>query len=257
MNSVWLRPIQTTAKGMVDLLFPPCCLACQCSLSLSEKAVSLCDGCYADLNLRDEPVCLRCAEPVPTCISPNFQEWPTDCACCREERWHFDETISLGPYQGLLRYLVLQSKKQTGTQIAKLLGQLLASKRMDRFQDSGEDAFAVPIPSHWTRRVVRGGNGPNQLAQGLASTRDLPTRNFLRRVVRTAKQTELPPHRRKANVRSAFQAKLPDKAAGRTIFIVDDVLTTGSTASEAARALKRAGAGRVVLVVAAKRIGWN
>ena len=257
MNSVWLRPIKTTTVGILDLLFPPSCLACHASLSANEKAVSLCDGCYADLNLSDDPVCMRCAEPVPTCTSPNFQGWPTDCACCREEKWHFDETISLGPYQGLLRYLVLQSKKQTGTLVARLLGQLLASKRMDRFQDLKEDTFVVPIPSHWTRRVFRGGNGPDRVAQGLASTRDLPTGDFLRRTVRTAKQTELPPHRRKANVRSAFQAKLPDKATGKTILLVDDVLTTGSTASEAARALKRAGAGRVVLVVAAKRIGWN
>ncbi len=217
----------------------------------------LCNDCYEELNVTTKPVCRRCAELLPNREEEAIHDWPEDCPCCREEKWHFDETIALGPYEGLLRYLVLQSKKQSGSMIAKLLGTMLAEHNSQRLKEFREDAVVVPIPSHWTRRIARGGNGPDQLAKGFATARSLPVGNYLKRTVRTAKQTELPPHRRKANVRSAFEAKLPPQEAQKTILLLDDVFTTGSTASEASRALKKAGARRVVLVVVAKRVGWN
>jgi ComF family protein len=103
----------------------------------------------------------------------------------------------------------------------------------------------VPVPLHWWRRLRRGYNQSEALARGLARVLALPCRtSWLRRARHTPSQVGKSAEQRRANVRGAFRAaRVP---AGASVLLVDDVMTTGATASEAARALKEAGAGRVV-----------
>jgi ComF family protein len=110
----------------------------------------------------------------------------------------------------------------------------------------------IPIPLHWTRRWQRGHNQSAALARGLAHHLALPCRPaWLRRIRRTAKQADQPASRRRENVHNAFRAAIRPELKGKCVLLVDDVLTTGSTASEAARALRSAGAGRIVVAVLA------
>ena len=245
-------PLLTAAQALLDLGLPPCCVACGHSTTeRSPKDRAFCERCEEELPILSSPVCQRCAAPVPV---TNSETPANDCPACREEGWKFDNVIALGPYYGLLRHLILTAKKARGGLIAEALGQRLGRQEADRLA-SEQAACIVPVPMHWTRRMARGVNSADRLATGIARVTGLPVIHALRRTRRTAPQTAIAPSDRPANVRKAFGTRSRRITEGATVLLVDDILTTGSTCSAAARELKRAGAGRVVAVVAAKRLG--
>jgi ComF family protein len=135
--------------------------------------------------------------------------------------------------------------------LAELLSDLWAEHAATRLRDLGADVV-VPVPLHWRRRWSRGYNQSEALARGLAARLGLPCRpRWLRRARFTPDQSRQTAAARRDNVRSAFWARPRAGLRQRCVLLVDDVLTTGSTASEAARALRAAGAARVVVAVLA------
>jgi ComF family protein len=245
-----LTSIRTAVAQLLDVAFPPTCVACGRGASSGLRDVEgFCPDCELDLGVFDEPLCGRCAAPL---VGPAASV--VDCPACREERWAFDAAIAVGPYDGLLRRLVLTGKRRAGEAAVAALGRLLARQYGDQLRGY-PSAIVVPTPQHWRRRLVRRTDGVTTLAKALADEAGLPFENALRRTRATRRQTEIAPSDRRANVRGAFAAKRLARLEGRTVLLVDDVLTTGSTCHAAAQALKRAGAVRVVAVVAAKRLG--
>lgn len=234
--------------ALLDVAFPPVCVACAAGTADAPPDLrSFCDGCWEDLPRFTEPVCPRCATPLAT---PHGAA--ADCPACRGERWAFDATVALGAYEGLLRRLVLDTKRRAGETIAEALGELLAAQIGD---EAGEATIVVPVPQHWRRRLIRRADGVAAMARALAQRSRLRMHRPVARTRATPRQTSVAPSARSANVRGAFTLPKPDRVAGRTILLVDDVLTTGATCHAAASALKKAGAERVVAVVAARRLG--
>ena len=126
--------------------------------------------------------------------------------------------------------------------------------------ESQLDGFApdvvVPVPQHWRDRVLKQNNSAEQMGRVLASKLKLPLRTgLLRKTRNTPRQSSLTPTDRRSNLRKAFAAKLPKRFQDKAILLVDDVLTTGSTAHECARALLDAGAQRVDVAVIARGLG--
>jgi ComF family protein len=162
--------------------------------------------------------------------------------------------LRLGSYEGLLREVILRLKHLSGDGLAELLGELWAEHADAKLRDVHANAI-VPVPLHWRRRWKRGYNQSLALARGLAARLRVPCRpSWLRRIRHTPEQTQQTPNARRGNVRGAFRA--PAKILpGHTILLVDDVMTTGSTAHEAATALRNAGATRVIVAVLARAHG--
>jgi ComF family protein len=119
------------------------------------------------------------------------------------------------------------------------------------------DAWIVPVPLHWWRRWERGYNQSDELARRLAKQLSLRRQNALRRVVGTNPLAPMGRVDRAQVMRNAFRIRTgPGRhLAGRTVILVDDILTTGATCGSAARALKKAGAAKVVVVVVARAEG--
>jgi predicted amidophosphoribosyltransferase len=167
----------------------------------------------------------------------------------------FDEVIAAGLYAGLLREVVLRMKGLEGDPLSLAMGELVWRQCGDRLAGLEADVVA-PIPLHWRRRMAHRTNSAAVMAEILAGRLRTPLSDrLLRRRRDTLRQAELTPPQRWKNVRGAFAVRAGYHLERAHVLVVDDVLTTGATCSEAARALRRAGAERVTVVVAARAIG--
>ncbi|HSW49837.1 MAG TPA: ComF family protein, partial [Bryobacteraceae bacterium] len=187
-----------------------------------------------------------------TCRTPFANAFPLDasgrCALCRLNMRGFDAAYSFGAYQGALRDLIHLLKYGRIRTLGRPLGNLLAAAfpRDERF-----DAI-VPMPLHWRRHWRRGFNQSALLAGELSRRFGLPVIKAVGRSRATAPQAGLTNAKRRANVAGAFAPSHRNSVAGLRVLLVDDVMTTGSTASACSRALKSAGARYVAFLALAR-----
>jgi ComF family protein len=242
----WLR---TLLRGTDELIFPPRCLSCGGLDSLNIDAESICTDCCRKLLHDPHESCPRCCGTV----GPHT-DTSDGCPRCRAESLAFDSAFRLGPYEGDLKQVVLMMKHRAGESLAESLGRVWADHSRERFLAINATVI-VPIPLHWRRRLERGYNQSESIAGGLATELRIPFRpGWLRRIRSTPMQTSLhTPTARRENVRGAFRISRFSRFHGQSVLIVDDVLTTGATASEAAKAMKAAGAAQVTVAVVAHR----
>jgi ComF family protein len=248
MTTLWLgrlaRGGRELGQGLLQLLYPGCCLSC--GRPLAATCPHFCDSCRATLLTDPHRSCPRCAVGVGP-----FALLEGGCAACRGQPLPFQAALRLGPYDGLLRDLILRLKYHSGECLAEVLGELWAAHAAAQFHALQAEAV-VPVPLHWLRRLTRGYNQSAAVAGGVARVLRLPCRPWwLRRVRNTPKQVGQSFAARQENVRGAFRARRRAPVAGRRVLLVDDVMTTGATLGEAARALRAAGAAQVAVAVLA------
>lgn len=187
-----------------------------------------------------------------SCRTPFATKHPLDeegrCPLCRLGMRGFDAAYSFGMYEGRLRKLIHLFKYGRIRPLARPLAAWLASALPldQRFE------AVVPVPLHWRRRWERGFNQAALLARAVARRCGVPSVRALRRRRATAAQAGLSHAGRRANVSGAFLARRDRRLAGRRVLLVDDVMTTGATASACAAALKRAGAAYVAVLTLAR-----
>jgi ComF family protein len=193
----------------------------------------LCAACIAELPALPAS-CPRCALPSPAAAL---------CGSCLNHPPHFDATLALWRYEFPCDGLVQALKYRARLALAGFFARSLASRTMP------EVDLIVPMPLHPRRLAERGFNQALEIARHLG--RPIEPRGVLR-VKHTPPQTELPYEERAKNVRGAFLCKLD--LTGARVAVLDDVMTTGATLNELARALKRAGATRVENLVIARTV---
>lgn len=197
----------------------------------------LCAACIAELPGLPE-TCPRCALPSPA---------GAVCGSCLNRPPHFDATLALWRYEFPCDSLVQALKYRARLALAGFFARALASRPMP-----GVDLI-VPMPLHPKRLAERGFNQALEIARGLARHLGRPIEpHGVLRVKDTLPQTQLPYEERAKNVRGAFLCRLD--LSGKTVAVIDDVMTTGATLNEFARALKRAGATRVENLVVARTV---
>ena len=244
------RWFQRCRQAAADLLYPPQCQFCGVDLAERESTVLLCPACHSALAPRRESTCSRCDLPVPL-----GSEDKPDCQRCRTTKFHFTSVVALGVYRQELADAVRRTKQPFHEPLALTLGQLLASEVSTRWPNFHADLM-VPIPMYWGRRWLRGHNGPELMAEAAAQRLPLVLATdalFCHR--HHKRQATLTRAERFTNVRGVFSASRGYTFAGATILLMDDTMTTGATASEAARMLRTAGAAEVRVAVAARGIG--
>ena len=193
--------------------------------------------------------CPRCGTTVAEGLSlPAVED---GCVHCPTPMPRFNRMVRLGAYEAplsrMIRGLKFAGSHATGRHLAGLLARKVRST-----VELADIEVVQPVPLHWLRRLRRGYDQSVVIARTLAKELALPISEDLVRVRNTRPQAFLTRTRRIENMRNAFSAPRPRAVAGRHVLLVDDVTTTGATASEATRALLAAGARRVSLAVLAK-----
>jgi ComF family protein len=228
----WINIIQ-------DYLLPPTCILCG---NPGHNSRDICHSCYMQLP-RNNLCCYRCAEILETPIIA-----PVLCGRCLSRHPAFDETYAPFIHQGAIRHLISTLKFGANYKNARLLGMLLA----DHLKQTAERPdLILPVPLHKARYRQRGFNQAIEIARTVAKEMQIPLDlTSCRRHRDTPHQTQLAAKKRIKNLKNAFSIIKPIQA--RHIAILDDVMTTGSTAHELAYVLKKAGANRVDVWVCAR-----
>ena len=226
---------------------PALCHSCNNLLEYDE--VCLCNGCREWFLPPDDPKCLRCNARV----GPHL-DTADGCLLCKRDHFYFDKVVSLGFYQSQFKDAILRIKHLEGEQLARTLGALLG-EHFSCTQGFQPD-FITCIPMHWWKRLIKGHNQTEAIATGVADVLKKPFVNWvLRKVRHTPEQSGLLPTERRKNLRQVFTAVSKSLIQGKQILLVDDVLTTGTTANQAAKTLISAGAKQVVVAVLARSFG--
>ncbi len=249
------RFVSGMLAAAIGAIAPSRCAACRRELpfrGLYELLPRLCTGCRDAAIGPASDRCKRCAAPVGP-----FLDTERGCYFCRRDQFHFESVIRLGVYENELRAMCLMAKRPGGEVLAAALGETLWTEEgMDLL--SAQPELIVPVPHHWQESLVSAPKVPETLASVLSKRlRVRLAPSLLSKVRRTSKQSGLPSGRRRVNLRKAFcvPPRFGDQVSGRRILLVDDVLTTGATADEAARALRDAGASSVRVAVIARSLG--
>ncbi len=231
-------------SGLFDLVLPPVCTACRKPV---ERAHALCGDCWSGLRQIERPYCERLGIPFGYDIGPGALS-----ASAIADPPVFDRARAAVLYEGAACELVRALKYRDRTEAARLVGRMTARAGREILGDAD---LLVPMPLHRNRLWVRTFNQAALMAFEIGRATGLPVDTAaLMRIRATRPQVGLAEAERQANVRGAFRVPASRKAsvAGRRVVLVDDVLTTGATASAATRALKRAGAVRVDVLTFAR-----
>ena len=236
--------LKTLFTGLLDLVYPARCLVC---MRLGERP--LCSDCIDSITPLSAPYCDRCGEPV--------EASRLVCETCEagpEPAFAWSQAV--GQYSGVLRTAIHRLKYERRGALAEPLGELLAESivtpspllpRNQRFD------CIVPVPLHPSKLRSRGFNQAERVASVVAQRRGvaLDTRGLVR-VRKTRTQTSFHASERHANVERVFDTAAPLYFDGKSVLLVDDVLTTMSTVNECSRVLRNAGARRVAVLALAR-----
>lgn len=244
------------ARSVIAALFPSDCRLCGSPL-LEISRLPVCKSCLAALRPLAGATCEVCGEGMS---SSQQHAGIRNCDACQESPPSFAKATAYGAYEGELRGLIHLLKYERVLPAARVLGGMLADA-IQKLDLGSHPVLVIPVPLHRSKRREREFNQAELIARSALKTSALTgsdRSNFelapdlLTRVRPTQSQIGLTRPQRQENMRGAFRVAHLNKVAGRTVLLVDDVLTTGTTASECARVLIKAGAKQVLVATVAR-----
>ncbi|MBT7958263.1 MAG: ComF family protein [Akkermansiaceae bacterium] len=228
---------------ILDFIYPAYCQVCSTQLSYGK---SLCNVCLGKLVPVEAPLCSQCGECFDGDIDSQFT-----CNNCHGLNFSFN--FARAAYRGdkSSRQLIHDFKYSRQIHLAENLATLTSLALGDsRFLPFLKNGILVPVPLHWLRQRKRRFNQSEEIVKHLARQVGMPWANILKRTRNTETQTRYNRKKRLQNLNGAFQLRRNGKAliSNRMVILVDDVLTTGSTANECAVVLLENGASEVAVL---------
>jgi ComF family protein len=239
------RLLGGAAARILDFLYPPLCAACRTPVG---EAHSLCGACWSKMTFLDGPGCAVCGFPFE--FDPGVG---AICAGCQAHPPAFARALAVLRYDPASRDPILALKRADRLDLVPAFARWLERAGGPLLAESD---VIVPVPLHWSRLWQRRYNQSALLGRKLAALSGVPCdTQVLKRMRATKSQGEMPSAKaRRRNVRGAFRVNPSRQNAvrGRSVLLLDDVYTTGSTLEACARELQRAGAAKVLVLTVAR-----
>ena len=231
---------------LIDFIYPPVCAVCAAALDRSDSW-NLCPGCRAGIAYIEPPLCTRCGRPFAH--EPEFEHL---CGECITRPRHYRRARAVGHYRGMLRSALHLLKYRLKQPLAPTLGNIM-TERLPFIAAEWNYGLMVPVPLHPRRLRGRGFNQALYLATSLSRNLRIPLdRLNLNRTRRTQSQVGLSATERASNVKGAFVVARPQAIRNKSILLIDDIYTSGSTVDECSRVLAGAGAEAVDVLTLAR-----
>ncbi len=252
---------ERAAATLFFTFFPADCRICNSPL-IEVSRLPVCKDCLHSLRPLQGTFCFVCGEtlPTPAGFDRAVSDAETRCLLCQRAEPPFERAVAYGSYEAGLRDLIHVLKFQQVRPAAAVLGRMLAETiaNLEKTMPGGTIAV-VPVPLYQSKQAQRGFNQAEMIARAALKRLSQVGRfelcaGVLLRRCETGSQIGLTRHQRRENLRGAFVVSDPTRILNRDILLVDDVLTTGTTASECARVLRRAGAARVWVATVARTL---
>jgi competence protein ComFC len=239
--------IANLITGLKDIIYPKTCLICKQDLASTCVDEFVCVKCWASIKKNTPPFCRCCGRNLDNRSLVNAL-----CSECLKNKLDFDRAFAPCIYEGPVKDLIREFKYKKNDYLAATLSGLMIDFIREYAIPVSSVDMLIPMPLHPTRLREREFNQAELLARCIASayTKAVSTDNLVR-LRHTRTQAELQGADRLENVKDSFSVKMPDLVKGKIILLIDDVLTTGATASEASRALKSSGANTVFVLTLA------
>ena len=240
MNSaISMMPFARVWDSFLALFFPDVCQICRREKATARESY-LCHPCRSGVTgIRpvEPPFCNCCGLPFDGAITVEFE-----CANCREQELHFRSARAAVEFSGVVKEAIHRYKYNHAMWFEPLLAGLLVDAAKPSLTSDQWD-YIVPIPLHWRRLHTRTFNQSARISRQLSRATAIPLHlKLLKRTQPTHTQTRLSREERTENVKRAFSFISRERIDGSRIILVDDVLTTGATASACAKLLKQNGA---------------
>ncbi len=239
-----MRLLSATGRFLLDALLPPRCL--NCGEDVADPS-ALCPACWGRLGFLHAPACSCCGHPFEHEVGPAGL-----CGACAAARPPFRRARAALRYEEGCRDLILRFKHADRSDAAPAFARWMARAGAELTKDCD---LIAPVPLHWRRLFRRRYNQAALLSQRIAAvTAKSHAPDLLRRLRPSAEQGRLGRRARRARVAGAFEVKASwrDQVRERNILLIDDVLTTGATASACAETLLDAGARAVDVLTLAR-----
>jgi len=239
------------AQGLFAALFPSDCRLCGTPLENISR-LPVCPGCLAAMQPISGETCDVCGERLPGL--QRLSDLQT-CSACQEARPNFAKAAAYGSYEGDLRELIHLLKYEQVVPAAGALGKMLG-EAIGKLGIEFGAVLVIPVPLHSSKR--RQLNQAELIARAALKEPPMaqaePATDVLERRRPTVSQIGLTRPQRSQNIRGAFRVVHLNRVSGRNVLLVDDGLTTGTTASECARVLRKAGAKQVWVATVARTL---
>jgi ComF family protein len=257
-----LAHIRSAFDDLVTTLFPADCRSCGQAL-VRTRYVPVCDACLSHIRKQTMTLCYRCGEALDMESARFAGQFPAEgllCYPCRMAPPMFERAVAHAVYQDELREMIHLLKYERMRPVASLLGRMLADAVLTLEAETARELVVVAVPLFPSKERQRGYNQAELLADAaVAELRRVRPEWRLRRMPSvlarsrdTRSQFELSPRGRRRNLEGAFAIDASKLPLDCEVLLVDDIYTTGATARECARVLRRAGARKVWVATLAR-----